>query len=59
VDPTSHLCMIGWNSGATTTTLVREHHEFIAAHHKLRDRDTHYMLMHDSIEHVWSMFGNT
>lgn len=41
------------------TRTTREQHEFIAAHHRLRDRDTFNSLMRDHIEHVWSIFGSS
>jgi hypothetical protein len=41
------------------TASTREHHEFIASHHNLRNRDMYRRLMHDSIKHVWSKFDNT
>jgi hypothetical protein len=36
---------------------TQEQHDFIAAHHKLRNRDAHHQLKQDLIEHIWSRHG--
>ncbi|XP_041009422.1 uncharacterized protein LOC121253477 [Juglans microcarpa x Juglans regia] len=33
--------------------------EFIAQHHRIRDRDTHSQLQADLIEHLWNTHGRT
>ena len=38
---------------------TREQTDFIAAHHRLRDRDTAHKLKRDHIEHIWSLFGSS
>jgi hypothetical protein len=39
-------------AGVTT-----EQRDFIAAHHRLRDKEGHHKLMKDVINHVWDKFG--
>jgi len=38
---------------------TREQTDFIAAHHRLRDRDTAHKLKRDHIEHIWPLFGSS